>query len=225
MSIEDLNLAEYKLTDLSLRIPPGCDLLHDYLDDALLVGRKALEVGPGNGSATAYLLSQGLLVDVLEYNADVIKVLKDNLQRYDFSKSDLHSIHGSIADFKLAPNNYALISASHVLHFLTADQILPVFERLRHSLLIGGIFLVRVHSFNDVHALENQSYVKHFFDQRYFDWFASNGFTRMYFSEVRSKTSMRSAIARSTAEGVPEGYNHYRKGEHVHFEAVFRRDI
>lgn len=224
MTAEELNHLEYQRTDLSVHIPPECDLIHEYLEDATLVGNKVLEVGPGNGRTVTYLLEQGLTVDVLDHSQEVLDALVTNLVKYQVPSDSLKITKADIVTAELGESVYSLVSVSHVLHFLHFNAIPVVLSKIKQALALGGILFFRGHSSNDPHAPEVGDYVKHFFSQEDFRWFEENGFKRLYFSEVRCRSSVRSARFRSSAEGFPEDFDYYLEGEQVHFDAVFRRD-
>ena len=72
LTAEDLNLREYDNTNLGDSVQPECDLIREWIEDVLLVGSNALEVGPGNGRTVAYLLREGFDVLAIDKNPKVL---------------------------------------------------------------------------------------------------------------------------------------------------------
>jgi SAM-dependent methyltransferase len=107
----ELNRRQYRDTDLRYLIQPECDVLDMYVDDIRFAGTRVLEIGPGNGRNTAYLLQAGFSVDAIDNDQSVLEILSKNLEASGIDSSRYYPILQDIANFAFPTNAYALAGA------------------------------------------------------------------------------------------------------------------
>lgn len=87
-------------------------------------GDKVLEIGPGQGTLTAELLSRGAEVLALEYDPALAKNLVRNLSRLTAQQlGNLKVFHADIRkfDFTTVPHNYKIVS--NIPYYLTSNLV------------------------------------------------------------------------------------------------------
>ncbi len=101
---------------------------------SMLPGRgDALDLGSGAGRDTRYLLEQGFTVTAVDADAASIAILAT------FPQDRMRIVQSSFADFSF--ESYDLINAHFALPFIAPARFGEVFDRLKHALRPGGIFV------------------------------------------------------------------------------------
>jgi SAM-dependent methyltransferase len=100
---------------------------------------RALDVGAGSGQVAAYLARAGFDVEAVDPNEVALPELRRRGKAEGFRVREV-----SIADWVPAPNQYALVVAAAVLHFVEPEQIAAVCWKLSRALVPGGLLLAEV---------------------------------------------------------------------------------
>jgi tellurite methyltransferase len=111
--------------------------------DRIPIGR-ALDLGAGDGEASAWLAGRGFQVDAVEYDPDRVHSLR---QRTRGMSVHLHPIH--IMRFRPAADAYSLILAAAVLHFLGPSDLGLLAGRIQSGLAEGGLLIAEVFTTDD----------------------------------------------------------------------------
>lgn len=129
--------------------------------DHILPG-YALDIGVGDGEVSLWLARRGFQVEAIEPDQKRVAMLRSYLT----APIRLHAM--DILAFNTPANHYALIVASAVLHFIEADQLPVLAERLIKSLLHGGMLFAAALTRDDPSAqVEGEpegTSVKHYFN-------------------------------------------------------------
>ncbi len=107
------------------------------------VGR-ALDLGAGEGQQARWLAARGFRVDALERDPGLIAALGE--QSRDLT---IHPIAGDVRTFQPPREEYDLIVASAVLHFLRPTELWPLVDRLEAALKEGGLLIAEVFTTED----------------------------------------------------------------------------
>jgi SAM-dependent methyltransferase len=91
----------------------------------------ALDVGPGAGRDTAYLLNHGWRVTAIDSSPSAIKALER------FAHHNLRVVATRIEDF--VPSAYDLVNAQFSLPFIPSEQFSVTVQRLRDSVRPNGV--------------------------------------------------------------------------------------
>lgn len=122
----------------------------------------ALDIGAGNGEISLWLAMHGFAVDALEPDQQQAEIL---LSRFATYPIQLHIL--DVFDFFLPSDQYALIIASAVLHFIKREQLQPLAERIINSLIPGGMLFAAALTTDDPAYQKAQApdatHVHHFF--------------------------------------------------------------
>ena len=97
---------------------------------------RALDIGAGSLSSSRYLLAAGFDVDAVDpdpYTGERAAQLDD---------ARLHVYRTDIRDMHIAPNNYSLAVAVHILHLLRRGDLDPVVRAVVDGLTERGILCV-----------------------------------------------------------------------------------
>ena len=89
-------------------------------------GKKALEIGPGTGKATAHFLAAGLDVTAVEIGPNMV----DFLQRRFHGNKNFRTICAAFEDVSLEAESYDLIYAASAFHWVDAAIGCPKLYRL-----------------------------------------------------------------------------------------------
>ena len=222
----ELNKREYRNTDLRSRIQPECDLLHSFSEDIRLAGSRVLEIGPGNGQSVAYLLEAGFSVEAIDHDQEVLDILQTNLEAAAIDRTRYYPSERDVATCVLATNAYALIQASHVLHFFSLEDALGVLDKLIDALTTGGLLLIRVHAREPWPATPSGDF-KHFFTVSEFARLGQGKTTIISQAIICQLPSRRSALARSKANGTENDTGsiaHFSEGRMCDIELLVRRN-
>src|SRR3989344_2471754 len=95
--------------------------------------RKAIDVGAGALKDTRFLLDQGF---------EVMAIDKEHLMMHEaetISSDRFHHLISSFADFNFPINEYDIASAMYALPFNPPETFEAVFQRIKDSLIKGGI--------------------------------------------------------------------------------------
>lgn len=121
---------------------PPSDLLIKALPFVVHKG-KAIDLGGGALKDSRYLLSQGFEVidlDSQELPSDLIREMKGKAFHHEMS---------AFTDFHFPINEYDVVSAMYALPFNSPDTFNEVFERIKRSLRIDGIFCGNLFGIHD----------------------------------------------------------------------------
>lgn len=105
---------------------------------------RALDLGAGDGVTSAWLAGRGFRVDAVEHDPDRYDALR-NLTRG--LPVHLHPLH--IMQFRPALDVYSLVVASAVLHFFAPSDLRLLADRIRGSLIEGGILIAETFTTDD----------------------------------------------------------------------------
>src|SRR5437763_1071109 len=103
--------------------------------------KDALDLGCGAGRDTRFLLEQGFRVTSVDNDPHAIELLADLPQNH------LRVVHSSFEaiDFE----TYDLVNAHFALPFLPVEHFHLVFDRIKHALNDGGLFVGQFFGVND----------------------------------------------------------------------------
>lgn len=102
---------------------------------ALLAGPgDALDMGPGAGNDSRYLLARGFRVTAVDADAAAVQRL------VALGDERLRVVHSTFAEFAFAPDGYDLINAQLALPFNPPATFPSTFARLRSALRPGACF-------------------------------------------------------------------------------------
>jgi SAM-dependent methyltransferase len=105
---------------------------------------RALDLGAGDGVTSAWLAARGFRVDAVEHDPDRF----DSLRRLTRGLPvHLHPLH--IMQFRPSQDTYALVVAAAVLHFFAPSDLRILADRLRLSLVEGGILIAEAFTTDD----------------------------------------------------------------------------
>jgi SAM-dependent methyltransferase len=104
-----------------------------------------LELGCGTGRDTRTLVGAGCSVTAVELSRASLILARVSVPRARFHCQDVR------AAFPGSPPVYAAVVASLVLHYFPWSETVRLVERIRSTLIPGGMLLCRLNSTNDVH--------------------------------------------------------------------------
>lgn len=144
-------------------------LLDDILIDQIhlwrdhLVPGPALDIGAGDGEISLWLARLGFNVDALEPDKRHAASLRS---RFASHAIQLHIL--DVLNFDIPSAHYALIIASAVLHFIKAEQLPALAERLIEGLIPGGMLFAAAFTCDDPSAQvspdQGVTHVRHYFE-------------------------------------------------------------
>jgi cyclopropane fatty-acyl-phospholipid synthase-like methyltransferase len=130
---------------------------HDHLTSG-----KALDIGAGNGETSLWLANHGFSVDALEPNPQQASTLRARGASFPIQ---LHQV--DVLEFNILSEHYDLIIASAVLHFIDAELLPLLSQRLIRGLRPGGMLFAAAFTVDDPSAPEHQmecpERVRHYF--------------------------------------------------------------
>lgn len=97
---------------------------------------EALDIATGTGRDISFLLSKGFLVTAIDKEKTSIDIVT---KKFNDDKN-LTATEISIEDFDFIPNKYSFINAQFALFFVNQSSILKTLEKVKLSLVSGGIF-------------------------------------------------------------------------------------
>ena len=95
---------------------------------------KVIDIGAGALRDTKYLLEKGFEVTVIDSSPLMID------HANDLKNDKLHAFVTKFEDFDFPKNEYNLASAMYSLPFCSPKSFNQVFEKIKNSLKVGGIF-------------------------------------------------------------------------------------
>jgi SAM-dependent methyltransferase len=93
---------------------------------------SALDLGPGAGRDTRYLLAQGFQVTAVDASPHAVSALES------LDAENLRVVQSAFEDFAFA--TYDLINAQYSLPFVAPDRFDGLFARVKRALAFGGVF-------------------------------------------------------------------------------------
>jgi ubiquinone/menaquinone biosynthesis C-methylase UbiE len=131
-------------------------------------GRKALEIGPGTGKATAPFLDKGYVVTAVEMGTNMVEFLLDKFNGH----TNFNVITSTFEDVLLEEFDYDLIYSASAFHWVDAEIGCPkVFRLLRK----GGVFALFRN--NTVPAVGEGLYeeIQTVYEKYYYSYYQSKG--------------------------------------------------
>lgn len=105
---------------------------------------SALDFGAGALNDSAYLLSLGFkhvtAVDVNPVGMDVLENFP--IENFSYKLVDFDS-------FEFPKNEYDLVNAQYSLPFSSKESLPNIFEKIKESLIVGGVFVGQLFGLND----------------------------------------------------------------------------
>ncbi|MFZ2804704.1 MAG: class I SAM-dependent methyltransferase, partial [Patescibacteria group bacterium] len=95
---------------------------------------KAIDIGGGALKDTRYLLEQGFDVTVVDSEPSMAKIAES------INSDKLHAVVSSFVDFDFPKNTFDVASAMFSLPFSPPETFDAVVEKIKMSLVEGGIF-------------------------------------------------------------------------------------
>lgn len=105
-------------------------------------GGKVLDLGCGVGGNSIFLAEKGFNVTCVDNDKETILAITEN-------HPNINAICGNILDFNFPENNYDLILALNVLHFLNFEDIKKIVSKMLKSLKENGLIYLQVFSVNN----------------------------------------------------------------------------
>ncbi|MFJ9546938.1 class I SAM-dependent methyltransferase [Streptomyces erythrochromogenes] len=115
---------------------------NDHYHDLLLrelprAGRRALDIGCGNGKFAQKLALRGFTVDAIDTDGDVIAAAREEARALGLP-ADISFEQADITRVTLPPNTYDYISCLASLHHVPLETV----EKLRESLTADGVLVI-----------------------------------------------------------------------------------
>jgi len=117
-----------------------------WLSEAIkILNRKghALDLGCGAGRDTKYLLEQGFIVTAVDKELQAEEYIKK------LPQENLTFILSKFEDFNFEKEKYDLINGQFSLPFIDLDEFNDVFNKIKYSLKLGGVFVGQLFGIND----------------------------------------------------------------------------
>jgi tellurite methyltransferase len=137
---------------------PYLQAWHDHLTPG-----KALDIGAGDGETSLWLANHGFSVDALEPDPQQASSLRARAASFPIQ---LHQV--DLLEFNIPSEHYDLIVASAVLHFIDAELLPLLSQRLIRGLRPGGMLFAASFTIDDPsaqkHPLECSGRVRHYFE-------------------------------------------------------------
>ena len=135
---------EQKIVDYLLKTKDSNPSL--WLPRAIELATKkeyALDLGCGAGRDTKFLLEQGFHVIAVDENEKALEYLQN------FPQENLEIVLSRFEDFDFKKESYDLINAQFSLPFTNRDSFHEVFQKIKNSLKLRGIFVGQLFGVND----------------------------------------------------------------------------
>lgn len=105
---------------------------------------RALDLGPGEGRCSLWLAQRGFQVDAVEQDPEKARALRQA------GAGPGITVHNQdLRDFEFPPDEYQLILAEAVLHFLLPSELWSIADRIVGSLQSDGCFIAEVFTIDD----------------------------------------------------------------------------
>jgi phospholipid N-methyltransferase len=117
-------------------------------------GDKALEIGPGTGVLTKYLLVKFHHLTVIDKNKESLDLI---VQLKEAESKVVNTIHSSILEVKLKSLAYSMAVISHVLYYIDCKKWLTVIKNMFQALDHGGVLLIVMNE-----GLDKSKLIRHF---------------------------------------------------------------
>lgn len=114
----------------------------ESLVDLLPKGGKVLDLGCGAGGNSIFLAEKGFDVTCTDKDKEVISIIKENYP-------NINAINQNILEFSFPKDEYDLILALNVLHFLNFEDIKKILSKMLKSLKENGLIYLQVFSVNN----------------------------------------------------------------------------
>lgn len=124
------------------QLPASGWLLEQWAGDGR--GKAALDLGAGEGQAAAWLAFRGYRVLAIEPDSARAQVLTQRCEGLP-----VQVLQEPVQGVSLGPQEYDLILALAVLHFLPPTELWPLADQLIAALRPEGLFLAQVYSTDD----------------------------------------------------------------------------
>jgi trans-aconitate methyltransferase len=105
---------------------------------------RALDLGPGEGQCSLWLAQRGFQVEAVEQDPEKARALRQAGAGLGITVHNL-----DLRDFAFAPDEYQLILAEAVLHFLPPSELWSIADRIVGSLQPDGCFIAEVFTIDD----------------------------------------------------------------------------
>lgn len=110
--------------------------LGEWLQQGLISGGRALDIGCGNARNSIYLARHGFVVDAVDHSASAVQWARDEVARAGASVS----VHGtSIFDFELRTGTYDVAYDGGCFHHIAPHQRTEYVDRVASALKPGGV--------------------------------------------------------------------------------------
>ena len=104
---------------------------------------KAIDIGAGALKDTRFLLEQGFEVTAID-GSELMAEKAEKIKNEKF-----HYFISSFADFNFPENSFDIASAMNSLPFNPPETFDAVFQKIKNSLIIGGIFCAKLFGIRD----------------------------------------------------------------------------
>jgi len=117
-------------------------------------GDQCLEVGPGTGILTKYLLDKFKHLTLVDKNKESLDLINQWKQPQN---TTIKMINESILNVKLQPGFYNMAVISHVLYYINCKKWLDVIKNMFQALDSGGVLFIVMNE-----GLDKSKLIKHF---------------------------------------------------------------
>jgi SAM-dependent methyltransferase len=111
--------------------------LREWLQQGLVSGGRALDIGCGNARNSIYLARHGFTVDAVDHSASAIQWARDEVAQAGASVS-VHCT--SIFDFEFRTGSYDVVYDCGCFHHIPPHQHTEYVDRVARALKPGGVF-------------------------------------------------------------------------------------
>lgn len=141
-----------------------------YKEAGITTNTIIADIGAGTGKVTKGFLERGNKVFAIEPDKDMIKILKNNLNRFP----DCIPIENTAENIEIPSNSIDLIFCGNSYHWFDKNRVIPVFKRILNNTNQSNIVITLLGPY---HAANAPSPFKHdTFTSKIFEYTVYNGF-------------------------------------------------